>query len=177
MPAVAMTPTWPERVAAVTATAPGRITPSTGTAAISRTRSSAWAVAVLQASRRSLTSWPRSHVARLRREATHLVAGPRAVRRPAVVAEVDEALLGESAAQLGEDGQAADARVEDRDGPGVAGAGHRRARAGLRSRSRAVIDSAIVRTPAEIGASGALVTKAMPSLFADATRRPSETIS
>ena len=60
VPAVAMTATAAVLVAAAAATAPGRTTPTTGTVERARTRPSARAVAVLQASTSSLTSCCRS---------------------------------------------------------------------------------------------------------------------
>ena len=117
--AVASRPTRRLRVACTAACASGVITPTTGTASSSCSRGSAAEVAALHATTMSFTSCCSRIGADLAREAADLLERPRPVRQARVVAEVDEVLVRHRHEALVEDGQAADARVED--AYGVAG--------------------------------------------------------
>ena len=107
------------RVACTAACASGTITETTGTASCSCRSGSAAEVAVLQATTTIFTPEPLEVDADLVREPAHLVAAPRPVGEPCMVAEVDEVLVRHRHEALVQDGQAADAGVEDADWAGI----------------------------------------------------------
>ena len=148
-----------------------------------RTSGSACAVAVLQARTSSFTSWASSQAHRLEGEGAHLVGRARSVRRAGVVAEVDRRFGRQAPTQLGEDGQATDAGVEDADRPRVGVQPHRvgqwRARAaGARGQARADATRPSARIALRDRAHPGLPsTNGTPSLLAAITSRPSDTTS
>ena len=119
VPAVPMTPMWPERVARTAARAPGSTTPMTGTSssvAQHRQRVRRRRVARDDDRLDALLEQERADLAAV---APHRLGRLRAVRHARRVAEVDEALDGKLAHDRMRDGEAAEPGVEDADGRGV----------------------------------------------------------
>ena len=123
VPAVPMTPMRPPDRRRTAARAPGSITPMTGTGDAARSASSACAVLVLQAMTTAFTFCPSSQREDLETVAPHRLGRLGAVGHPRRVTEVDRRFGGKALEDRVDNGEAAEARIEDADRELVHGTG------------------------------------------------------